>query len=340
MTPEEFHIYVKRLVKGYLPSSYRRAKVVIEDMEQPGSRPGKALKLMLDGGPVGSTVVLDPYISALQRGQAADSVVQDIAEACLPPKKPAQQAPRRRSRWRAQPLNPRNYLLIRPYLVTRLFDPQLHGELVNNRPWFKLGDWGMYLELALEDGSEIPVTYDLIRIWGITPQVVLRDAVAAQAAANPPWLSSYTGIEGTLGSNLLTATTPWQLSPSDLFVLSNSDRRYGASVVGWKDVLARTAGILGRSFALLPTSVHELMVVPDLDVFTHWDLESIIRDSRQGLSQAQEKDIFTDKIIWYDRGSHQLIGKHERREQEVGQLMHEPAAYTPGLRLSENKNAL
>lgn len=324
MNTDEFHSYVGRLIKGYLPAGYSRAKAVIKDIDQPGSTPTKALTLMLDGGPVGSTVALEPYASALRRGQPIESIMEEIAEACVPRSK----RKRKQRQTRRQPtlhrLNSYNHM--RPFLSSRLFDPEKQTEFTKDRPWFQLGDWGLYFTVAVTDTSSqtrvLPVTYDLIQTWAVSPQAIYRDAHAAQIAAHQPWLSVYTGAENSaVGSNLLASSVPWRLTPADLFVLSNQERKNGAAVAGWMDVLDRVGLVIGRDFALLPTSVHELMIVPDLNLYTHWDLENIVREGRAGLTDAQSQDLFSDKVVWYDRAQRALIGKAERRRHEVHRLM-------------------
>lgn len=328
MTTDEFHSYVGRLIKGYLPEGYSRAKAVIKEVDQPGAKPVKALTLMRDGGPVGSTVVLEPYAAALRRGQSMETIMEEIAAACLTKNKKKKIQRLFRKTPAVQHLH--SYARMRPHLSTRLFDPETHSEYRKNRPWFQLGDWGLYIEVTVVDPRgdlrTVPVSHDLLRNWHVSRQVLYRDAVSAQSAAHPPWLSIYTGPEEpeTIGSNLLTSSVPWRLTQADLFVLSNQERRYGAAVAGWTDVLDRVASVLGRNFALLPTSVHELMIVPDLGLYSHWDLENIVREQRADLAEDKKRELFSDKVVWYDRSRHQLLGKAERRSREVSQLLDEP----------------
>ena len=63
-----------------------------------------------------------------------------------------------------------------------------------------------------------------------------------------------------------------------MYVLSNKDRVNGAAVMFYEGVLKRAADNLGSDLFILPSSVHELIVVPRCAIMHSEDLSNMIAD--------------------------------------------------------------
>ena len=61
-----------------------------------------------------------------------------------------------------------------------------------------------------------------------------------------------------------------------LYVLTNEIRLNGASVLFYTDCLKRFASDIGRDFFVLPSSIHEVLLLPVMDEMSAWDLRQIV----------------------------------------------------------------
>ena len=52
-------------------------------------------------------------------------------------------------------------------------------------------------------------------------------------------------------------------SANDLYVLSNTGKYHGAGIVANKEILKKVAEQMGCDFTILPSSIHEIIIVPD-----------------------------------------------------------------------------
>ena len=69
-------------------------------------------------------------------------------------------------------------------------------------------------------------------------------------------------------------------------------------------VLSHIGTLLKRNFFVLPSSVHECILVPDLGHYTRFELMKMVREVNQ--NQVEEEEILSYQVYYYDpeeRGS-------------------------------------
>lgn len=98
------------------------------------------------------------------------------------------------------------------------------------------------------------ITNDLMRIKGLTEQQLYRHAMENTQQIIPATLESMSSIIGEM-------TDIETQDEQSMYVLSNKDRYFGAAAVLYPNLLQRIKNQLG-SFYLLPSSVHEWIIIP------------------------------------------------------------------------------
>ena len=110
------------------------------------------------------------------------------------------------------------------------------------------------------------------------------------------------------------------LPPEDpnmaMYVLSNNGNIYGAAEIMNQKAMDEIAEKLGGDFVVLPSSVHETIILPlneDMDCNT---LDSMIQEINAGV--LDEKDKLSDHAFQYDSENHELVrmDKMQERKQE------------------------
>lgn len=92
---------------------------------------------------------------------------------------------------------------------------------------------------------------------------------------------------------------PLKLEPieSHFYVLSNEMRVFGAVGMFITDEISDLAEVYGRSLYILPSSVHEVFIIPDFGQEKEY-LESVVRDANDNVVKG--KDILSDSVYYYD----------------------------------------
>ena len=90
-----------------------------------------------------------------------------------------------------------------------------------------------------------------------------------------------------------------------VFLLSNDVCRYGSGVICYKNLLYDFAHKYNHNLYLLPTSIHEFMILLDQGRHQQENLQKIVKESNRSL---KEDEILSDNIYYYDRGKRELFG--------------------------------
>ncbi|MCR5330366.1 MAG: DUF5688 family protein [Lachnospiraceae bacterium] len=86
-----------------------------------------------------------------------------------------------------------------------------------------------------------------------------------------------------------------------LFVLTNHSGVDGASCIVYDGLLERIKRRIGRGFYIIPSSVHEVLILPESDEFCKETLEDMVRDVNSTV--LAEMDILSENVYHYPEDS-------------------------------------
>lgn len=160
---------------------------------------------------------------------------------------------------------------------------RIHMRLVNaeeNQNRLKNIPWMPYLDLAVTfhlnfDGEcdelrSIEVNHQLMDTWNVTPEDLYQTALAnMERESDGTFYSLSDYLEGALGTTLEKGDPDSDLH---MYIMTNNKCAYGATEILRPGELKRRAEEFNSDLVVLPSSVHEVLVLPyeewmDLDVF-------------------------------------------------------------------------
>ena len=112
------------------------------------------------------------------------------------------------------------------------------------------------VRIKSEDGmiGAAPVTLDMLSLWGKKLQDLVHDVKNSQEKVMPPRFMSMADI---LLSGMIEAH---DLQP--LYVLTNTESYYGAGVIFYPGMMEKIAEKLGGDYFVIPSSIHETLLLP------------------------------------------------------------------------------
>ena len=142
-----------------------------------------------------------------------------------------------------------------------------------------------YLQLA-DDGSAVAqVTPQLLDTWGISVDEVFAQAERNQESLRPAVVLNLSALlDGDEGN--------------PLYIVTTSNRAYGASAILYNGVADRLRDALGGDFYIIPASIHEMLVFAKLDeddIPFYTRLISMI--NREELA---DHDVLSNSLYTYD----------------------------------------
>ncbi len=92
---------------------------------------------------------------------------------------------------------------------------------------------------------------------------------------------------------------------SQLYLLTNEQRSFGAVCIAYPDCLEKIAGYIGGDYYVIPSSVHECLVLPCSDDFHTADIRKMIAQINR--EELQEKDVLSYSLYRYFKSRNTLM---------------------------------
>ena len=175
-----------------------------------------------------------------------------------------------------------------------------------NAPYRKVEDMVLTYRIRLKETensviSMIP-TNNALKKWRISEQQLFHDAIEADTKNRPPLLKR---IKSILPDSIET-----EVEDSPLWVATVEGGAYGACVIVYPGFLEHAAEMLHGSFFVLPSSIHEVLLIPEKDVLGKVEeLEALVQNINR--SDVQPEERLSDSVYYYD-ASRRLFEKRIR----------------------------
>ena len=295
---QNFIDYVKSHIKEYLPTEYQNAVISINEVTKSNDRMLTGLTILLPGEQAAPTIYLEALAEQVERGMPLDTAMKQIAQIQL-------------ENYSRVPLNIsmlENYEAVRPMLAVQMCDPETNQEYLKGKPYTSCGELAAYYRIQVaadEEGTaSVAVTESMMQMWGITKEQLHKDAMQAAHARSPVCLYDMEevmaeSIFSVKPENLFNREEPLDIGMIPIYILTNQEKLNGASVSVQEGVLEKVAELLGINFYVLPSSIHELLILPDNGSMQLSELEAMVREVNA--TQVAPEDRLSDKVQYYDR---------------------------------------
>lgn len=195
-------------------------------------------------------------------------------------------------------------------LRIRLLNRSRNSAFLERIPSLDVG-CGLVMTAEMRSGEySAAVTADLMEMLGLTKEELFERAMENSAMSDKATLFEISDVlENGHGqcSNLLDpreVVFNAPVTPGSLYVLSNSRQYQGASVLFYPGMLDRLYSIMGGDFYILPSSVHEVLLLP-LSEDDAGKLTGIIRSANREV--VSDADFLSDDLIVCRSGKLQSI---------------------------------
>ena len=192
---------------------------------------------------------------------------------------------------------------VRDKLSIRVAEIQRNKEFFEKTPYkkdyFGLG-LGMIADINFNGEYRTAVNEQLMEKFnseGHSKAEVLMTALRNASKINPPKFSYITDAMFGCSKNLLDDKDyDWE-NDGSMFVLTNERGIFGASALFYPGVIDRISEILGVGFYILPSSVHEVIILPDIGQYNAEDLKNMICEANRTVVKPNE--VLSDNVWYY-----------------------------------------
>ena len=147
-----------------------------------------------------------------------------------------------------------------------------------------------------------PVTDQIFSFYGISPEQFHEDAVRNTQRIFPAVLQPLMAEINELtriGEDSSGLSHPENEGIPAVQIIRNNYGLYGASAVLNPDVMESCGREIGENFYLLPSSIHEMLLIPESQALERRELQDIVKNVNRS-EAILPKDILTDSVYHYD----------------------------------------
>lgn len=167
-------------------------------------------------------------------------------------------------------------------------------------------------ELA-EGYTSILVTNSMMEYYGITQEQLHQDALEAASMNDPVSIKNLDEIMYEITGGFMGSLDD---PSSPMFIATNESRFNGAAVMNYPNFMDQAAEKLDGNFYILPSSIHELIMVSDSFGIRAAELKAMVTDINSSEVSPEEK--LTDNVYHYDAES-RIFEQAEKFEQRAAQ---------------------
>jgi hypothetical protein len=154
--------------------------------------------------------------------------------------------------------------------------------------------------------ASTPVTFQMKEMYGVTAEQLHADALESSQRLYPVKYASMAevmqqmmGIEPDMAADMMPP-----MEGPQLMVLTNTQGMHGAGALFYPDQLETIAQQMGTDFFVLPSSVHEVLILPDDGSQDLDSLQFMVREINR--TEVAPEDRLSDFVYHYDAQDHVL----------------------------------
>lgn len=276
----EFIEYVKNMAD-------QEVSVTTEKIQKNNGILLEGLVLRKKGSRVASVFYLKDYFSYWEKGVSMEQLVKKLY-------------------WQFAHYNPmlhvsddffENYEELKPNIFFKVINYERNQEQLKKVPHRRVLDLALvfYYQIQAKDlvDATVLVENNHLKLWGIDQEEMERNAYVntCQKLA-----AEFVDMGQMLGM------------PRDeerkMYILTNENRFFGAGAFLYPGVLKEAQKRLGRNFYILPSSVHECILVPVSTTFDQEELTQMVTEINE--TQVDPREILSNQAYYYDGTTEQI----------------------------------
>lgn len=307
MTYEIFKETLIAELKGHFPPD---TCITVHPIPRNNHLSTDGLTILEAGFHIAPTIYIREYYARLQKDSDFSAVLKDILNTyyrCRP----------------TENINPsffQEFSNVRQRIVYKLIHYEKNRELLTRIPHIPFLDLAIvfyFLVSSTPAGTAtILVQNDHLKLWHTDKQQLYL-----LARQNTPFLLSshfeqLSSMLEDISREELPITGDAPAAPDDtsglpecctfpIYVLTNEKRFLGAACLLYDELLKELALGLNTDFYIIPSSIHEVLLIPALSSMKKSDFNDMIREVNH--SQLEPEDILSDHVYYYSRAKNQII---------------------------------
>ena len=298
---EMFAEGVVKQIKDYLPEKYKKMECeVVKQLKNNGVYL-TGINFHMPGQNVSPTVYMESFYDMIRHGEPLNEVMMLIADTI-------ERSQSEKNQFSKVSFD--DFSSLKDYLRITLVNSNANWKMLTTMPHIEVEDLsGLFqVELPGEDGKEagcMKVTNDMMDLWNVDREQLLSIAYQNMEKTNHTALVSIDDIMSEMISgyhpdNLLEQSKCIEENARvPMYVLSNERKSYGAASMICPGVMEKVDQLFPEGFYILPSSIHETLIIPKDGAMTPKELGEMVREVNR--TEVLREEVLSDRVYEYDR---------------------------------------
>lgn len=269
---------------------------------------------------ISPTIYLEEHYERFKKGESLDAIVCDLIE--------FYENIKYKESWDTSRVE--CYEKVRDKIVFKIIHTKENEELLKEVPHIDILDLSVVFYVLLEvkkDGTATMLIYNKhLELWGIEMETLfplacenaqrllpaklfmMRELMEEMLTCEWKEPRDMLGIPVNIrqGREAETEGENKDAGGGDvMFVLTNSIRSFGAACMLYPEIMDKVGNILEESFYILPSSIHELIIVPRSKGLDKTEMEEVVREVNS--TQVKEEERLSGRVYFYDVTKRKLL---------------------------------
>ena len=288
-----FTTLVQREVEKRAGENYR---VKLNDVMKNNGVVLRGITLMQDDSNISPTIYLNPYYDAYENGDTTlGTVIDEVIDT-----------------YERNKINRSidmkfflNYETVRSRIIFKLINTEKNRELLRDVPYIPFHDLSIVFQCLVSEerfgNASILIHNVHLQLWKVNARELYECGLE-----NTPLLQGYeladmnTVLEEMKALGGIDDEEIEDMQQEvPMYVLSNKSRINGASCILYKDILKDFAMVVDKDLYVLPSSIHEVILLPSDGTQESEQLKEMVREINQ--SQVEKEEVLSDSVYYYRR---------------------------------------
>lgn len=229
-------------------------------------------------------IYLDEYYNAYLKGRP----LEDLSECLVEKSRKTPELPQ----WERDMLL--DFSLLKDKIVYKLVNAQENEKLLKEAPNLPLLDFAIvfYLHLPISEveSGTILIRNEHLKLWNCPISRLYEYAKKNTPRICPPMLCPLTALIEAAGE-------VWE-EECPILVLTNETGVYGATAILYQEIPQLIYQEVGGNYYLLPSSIHEFLIVPEREDAVPGELRAIVREVNR--TEIAKEEFLSDQIYYFN----------------------------------------
>ncbi len=305
MDYEEFKQHVADQIKDFLPGEFADADVSIQNVTKNNDTMLSGLLIRTEEHNIAPNIYLEHFYEQYQDGKDIFDIMEDIAKTY---------------KYSAPPQDIDVSIItdidkVKDHIICKLINAEMNTGYLSDKPYTLMEDLAVVyaIDLGKKDGGHMtsPITNKLMEQYGLTTEE-LHDIALHNLSESKIEFRTMRDVlidmmfpDGVKENDPMSFMLPPEEENPSMYVLSNGDKLNGASALLDSKTMEDISEKLGGDFIILPSSIHECIVLPVNKDFDQHTLENMVQDVNS--SQVAPEERLSDHVYMYDSVEKELV---------------------------------